>query len=108
MHECPTIWFAVEVPFSTKKVMSAPKIRAAWASAAPAGPEWSSSDPSSGTDTDRSDRNACSPKKSWNTRPTGLFRNATPPEWPGVCQEYSCSSENSASARKNGGSSPRS
>jgi hypothetical protein len=62
----------------------------------------------SGTDTDRSDRNTCSPKKSWNARPTGVFRNATPPEWPGVCQEYSCSSENSASARKNGGSSPRS
>ena len=87
--------------------MSAPKIRAALASAAPTGPEWSMSDPSSPTDTDRSDRNTCSPKKSWNTRPTAVLRNAVPPAWPGVCHEYSCSLEKSASAAKNGGSRPR-
>jgi hypothetical protein len=39
MQEWPTIWFAVEVPFRTKKVMSPPKTWAALASAAPTGPE---------------------------------------------------------------------
>jgi hypothetical protein len=29
-----------------------------------------------------------SPKNWWNIWPTGLFRNATPPEWPGQCHEY--------------------
>ena len=28
-----------------------------------------------------------SPKNWWNICPTGLFRNATPPEWPGQCHE---------------------
>ncbi|MNT54525.1 hypothetical protein D3C72_1916940 [compost metagenome] len=84
---CQTILFAVEVPLITKKVWSAPKLRAARRSASASGPVWSSSEPSSGTDTDRSERRVFSPKNWWNACPTGLLRCATPPPCPGVCQE---------------------
>lgn len=68
------------------------------------GPEWSSSEPSSPTEIDRSERNSASPKNSKYARPTGDFRNAVPPVWPGVCHEYSYTRENCASARNIGGS----
>ena len=42
-------------------------------------------------------------KKLKNARPTGDFRKAVPPVCPGVCQEYSKTSENSASALNIGG-----
>ena len=72
--ECQTILFAVEVPLITKKVWSAPKLRAARASASASGPVWSSSEPSSGTDTDKSERSVFSPKNWWKACPTGLLR----------------------------------
>ncbi|MNT17034.1 hypothetical protein D3C72_1521640 [compost metagenome] len=59
--ECQTILLAVEVPLVTKKVWSAPKFRAALASASASGPVWSSSEPSSGTEIDRSLRSVFSP-----------------------------------------------
>lgn len=34
----------------------------------------------------------------------GDLRKATPPEWAGVCQEYSCASSKRRRASKNGGS----
>ena len=37
-------------------------------------------------------------------RPTGDLRNAVPPVWPGVCQEYSYSWLNFMSAAASGGS----
>ncbi len=49
---------------------------------------WSSSWPSSSTELHTSARSRFSPKNWWNIWPTGLFRNATPPEWPGQCHEY--------------------
>ncbi|MCY1243287.1 hypothetical protein D9M69_244780 [compost metagenome] len=60
--ECQTILFAVDVPLMTKKVWSAPKLCAALASASASGPVWSSREPSSGTDTERSERSVFSPK----------------------------------------------
>ena len=60
--ECQTILFAVDVPLITKKVWSAPKLRAARASASANGPVWSSNEPNSGTDTDKSERKVFSPK----------------------------------------------
>jgi hypothetical protein len=51
------------------------------------GPVWSSSWPSSSTALQTSARSMFSPKNWWNIWPTGLFRKATPPEWPGQCQE---------------------
>ena len=102
---CSTTLFEVEVPLVTNKVKSAPKTRAAYSSASPTTPEWSSSDPSSPTEIDRSERSMFSPKKLWKLRPTGVLRNAVPPVWPGVCHEYSWCSANSTSRPKNGGSS---
>ena len=58
---CQTILLAVEVPLVTKKVWSAPKLRAASASASRIGPVWSSREPSSGTEIDRSLRKVFSP-----------------------------------------------
>ena len=85
---CHTILFDVDVPLVTKKQWSALKMRAALRSAAATGPEWSSSWPSSSTELQTSARSMFSPKNWWNIWPTGLFRNATPPEWPGQCHEY--------------------
>jgi len=84
-----TIRFDVDVPFVTQYVRSAPNTFAAWRSLAPIGPEWSRRDPSSATEIDRSERNMGSPKNWKKARPTGDFRKAVPPAWPGVCQEYS-------------------
>src|SRR5690606_1214531 len=78
---------AAEGPLASSRLWSAPQVRAGVASAAAMGPLWSSSEPSPGTDTDRSERRVFSPKKSWKARPTGLLRKATPPPWPGECQE---------------------
>ena len=86
--ECQTILLEVEVPLVTKNRWSALKIRAALRSLATTGPVWSRSCPSSSTALQTSARNMFSPKNWWNIRPTGLFRKATPPEWPGQCQEY--------------------
>ena len=102
---CQTILFEVDVPLVTKKQWSALKIRAALRSAAATGPEWSSSWPSSSTELQTSARSMFSPKNWWNIWPTGLFRNATPPECPGQCHEYEPSCAYSTSARKNGGAS---
>ena len=66
---------------------SALKMRAALRSEAATGPVWSSSWPSSSTALQTSARSMFSPKNWWNIWPTGLFRKATPPEWPGQCQE---------------------
>ncbi len=85
---CQTILFDVDVPLVTKKQWSALKIRAALRSDAATGPVWSSSCPSSSTALQTSARSMFSPKNWWNICPTGLFRNATPPEWPGQCHEY--------------------
>jgi hypothetical protein len=57
----PTMRLAVALPFITKKVRSAPKTRAALRSASPIGPVWSSGEPSSGTEMDRSVRSRRSP-----------------------------------------------
>src|SRR5665213_4579594 len=86
--ECQTILFDVEVPLVTKNRSSALKMRAALRSEAATGPEWSSNCPSSSTELHTSARNRFSPKNWWNICPTGLLRNATPPEWPGQCHEY--------------------
>ena len=85
---CQTILFDVDVPLVTKKQWSALKMRAALRSEAATGPEWSSSWPSSSTALQTSARSMFSPKNWWNIWPTGLFRNATPPECPGQCHEY--------------------
>ena len=69
------------------------------------GPVWSSSWPSSSTALQTSARSMFSPKNWWNIWPTGLFRNATPPEWPGQCHEYEPSSRVVDQRRKNGGAS---
>jgi len=86
--ECQTILFEVEVPLVTKYRWSALKMRAALRSEAATGPVWSSSWPSSSTALQTSARSMFSPKNWWNIWPTGLFKKATPPEWPGQCQEY--------------------
>ncbi len=86
--ECHTILLEVEVPLVTKNRWSALKMRAALRSEAATGPVWSSNWPSSSTALHTSARSMFSPKNWWNMRPTGDFRNATPPEWPGQCQEY--------------------
>ena len=78
----------VLVPLVTKKQWSALKMRAALRSLAATGPVWSSSWPSSSTALQTSARSMFSPKNWWNIWPTGLFRKATPPEWPGQCHEY--------------------
>ena len=67
------------------------------------GPEWSSREPRLPTLMDRSERSMFSPKKSKKMRPTGDLRNAVPPWWPGVCQEYSKSSVNFIIAAASGG-----
>ncbi len=85
--EWKTILLAVEVPFVTNMVRSAPKMWAAAASASPTGPLCSISEPNSATETDRSLRRVFSPKNSWNAEPTADLRNAVPPLCPGVCQE---------------------
>ena len=59
---CQTILLAVEVPLVTKKVWSEPKFLAASVSAWRMGPVWSSSEPSSGTEIDKSLRSVFSPK----------------------------------------------
>src|SRR4030095_10978930 len=102
---CHTILFDVDVPLVTKKQWSALKMREACRSAAATGPEWSSSCPNSSTELQTSARSMFSPKNWWNIWPTGLLRNATPPEWPGQCHEYDPSCAESTSARKNGGES---
>ena len=84
---CHTILFDVDVPLVTKNSSSALKMRAALRSDAATGPEWSSSWPSSSTALQTSARSRFSPKNWWNICPTGLFRNATPPECPGQCHE---------------------
>ncbi len=84
---CHTILLLVLVPLVTKKQWSALKMRAAFFSLAATGPVWSSSWPSSSTALHTSARSMFSPKNWWNMRPTGLFRKATPPLWPGQCQE---------------------
>ncbi len=89
---CHTILFDVDVPLVTKKQWSALKMRAALRSLAATGPVWSSSWPSSSTALHTSARSMFSPKNWWNIWPTGVFRKATPPEWPGQCQEYEPSS----------------
>ena len=78
--ECQTILLDVEVPLVTKYRWSALKIRAALCSDFATGPVWSSSWPSSSTALQTSARSMFSPKNWWNICPTGLFRNATPPE----------------------------
>ena len=83
--------------------MSAPNTAAALRSALPTGPLCLSSEPSSLTDTERSERKSCSPKKRTNSCPTADFRNAVPPQCPGVCHEYSYSSAKRTIAPKNGG-----
>ena len=88
---CHTILFDVDVPLVTKNMWSEPKMRAALRSDAATGPVWSSSWPSSSTALQTSARSMFSPKNWWNTWPTGLFRNATPPECPGQCHEYELS-----------------
>src|SRR6185312_11573078 len=85
---CHTILLDVDVPLVTKKRSSAWKMRAALRSEAATGPEWSSSWPSSSTELQTSARSMFSPKNWWNIWPTGLLRNATPPECPGQCHEY--------------------
>ena len=82
-----TILFDVEVPLVTKYRWSAEKILAALRSASKTGPVWSSSWPRSSTALQTSARSMFSPKNWWNIVPTGLFKNAAPPEWPGACQE---------------------
>ncbi|CFN78080.1 Uncharacterised protein [Bordetella pertussis] len=67
---------------------------------------WSSSWPSSSTALQTSARSMFSPKNWWNIWPTGLLRNATPPECPGQCQEYEPSWAYLTSSRKNGGGRP--
>jgi hypothetical protein len=89
---CHTILLLVLVPLVTKKQWSALKMRAALRSLAATGPVWSSSWPSSSTALQTSARSMFSPKNWWNIWPTGLFRKATPPEWPGQCHEYEPSS----------------
>lgn len=84
---CHTILFEVDVPLVTKNMWSEPKMRAALRSEAATGPVWSSSWPSSSTALQTSARSMFSPKNWWNTWPTGLLRNATPPECPGQCHE---------------------
>ena len=61
---CQTILLAVEVPPTTKKVSSAPKMRAALRSPSAIGPVWSSSEPRLPTETEMSDRRVFSPKNS--------------------------------------------
>ncbi len=61
-------------------------------SLAPIAPSWSSNWPSSSTALHTSARSMFSPKNWWNIWPTGLFKKATPPEWPGQCHEYEPSS----------------
>ena len=77
---CQTILLLVLVPLVTKKQWSALKMRAALRSLSKIGPVWSSNWPSSSTELQTSARSMFSPKNWWNMRPTGLFRNATPPE----------------------------
>ena len=50
-----------ELPPTEKNVWSAPKTRAAYRSASAIGPEWSFSEPSDPTETERSERSICSP-----------------------------------------------
>jgi hypothetical protein len=85
---CQTILLLVLVPLVTKKQWSALKMRAALRSLCATGPVWSSSWPSSSTALQTSARSMFSPKNWWNICPTGLFRKATPPLWPGQCQLY--------------------
>src|SRR5260370_1759331 len=99
---CQTILFAVDVPLVTKKQWSALKIRAALRSAFATGPEWSRSCPSSSTALQTSARSMFSPKNWWNIWPSGLLRNATPPEWPGQCHGYEPSSAYFTTSLKNG------
>ncbi|CFO30466.1 Uncharacterised protein [Bordetella pertussis] len=103
---CQTTLFDVEVPLVTKKQWSAWKMRAAFSSDSATGPVWSSSWPSSSTALQTSARSMFSPKNWWNIWPTGLLRNATPPECPGQCQEYEPSWAYLTSSRKNGGGRP--
>ena len=102
---CQTILFDVDVPLVTKNTWSALKMRAALRSEAATGPVWSSSWPSSSTALQTSARSMFSPKNWWNIWPSGLFRNATPPECPGQCHEYEPSSAYCTSSLKNGGAS---
>ena len=83
-----TILFAVEVPLVTNRVRSAPKIRAACASASPTGPGVLEQRP------ELADRNGevaaqCVLAEELVERRThtAVFRNAVPPLCPGVCQE---------------------
>ena len=59
--ECRMISLLAELPPIENKVWSAPKTRAAKRSASPTGPEWSFSEPSDPTETERSERSICSP-----------------------------------------------
>ncbi len=102
---CQTILFEVDVPLVTKNTWSALKMRAALRSEAATGPVWSSNWPSSSTALHTSARSMFSPKNWWNIWPSGLFRNATPPECPGQCHEYEPSSAYCTSSLKNGGAS---
>jgi hypothetical protein len=86
--ECQTILFEVDVPLVTKNRWSHLKMRPALRSEAATGPVWSSSWPNSSTALQTSARSMFSPKNWWNIWPMGDFRKATPPEWPGQCQEY--------------------
>src|SRR3989344_2048451 len=85
--EFQTILLEVEVPLVTKYKWSQLYMRAALRSDAATGPVWSNNWPSSSTALQTSARSMFSPKNWWNIWPTGDFRNATPPECPGQCQE---------------------